>query len=129
MAVSFLTLDEVLAIHGHQIDTYSGAAGLRDARLLESAVAMPQATFGGEHVHADVYEMAAAYLFHLVKNHAFLDGNKRTGLACALVFLRLNRVRIAATDNELVTLVLAVARSTANKATAAVFLREHARKA
>ena len=126
MAVSFLTFDEVLAIHAHQIETYGGSPGLRDARLLESAVAMPDATFGGEHVHGDLYEMAAAYLFHIVKNHAFVDGNKRAGLACCLAFLRLNAVRTAASDDALVTLVTSIATGAAGKASAAVFLREHA---
>lgn len=125
MAIAFLTLDEVLAIHAHQVATYGGSPGLRDAGLLESAVAMPRVTFGGHHVHADLYEMSAAYLFHLVKNHPFVDGNKRVGLACALAFLRLNRVRISATDDELVALVMAVAGSDAGKSVAAVFLRDH----
>ena len=126
MATAFLTLDEVLAVHAHQIATYGGTPGLRDAGLLESAVAMPRTTFDGEHVHGDVYEMAAAYLFHLVKNHPFVDGNKRAGLACALAFLRLNRVRIRATDDEFVKLVVSVAGGDVSKAAIAVFLRAHA---
>jgi len=129
MAIAFLTLDEVMAIHAHQIATYGGSPGLRDAGLLESAVAMPRATYGGQHVHADLYEMAAAYLFHLVKNHPFVDGNKRVGLAASLAFLRLNRVRVEATDDELVDLVLSIAGSDAGKSAAAVFLRDHGRRA
>lgn len=126
--MTFLTLDEVLAIHTHEVERYGGSHGLRDAGMLESAVAMPAATFGGEFVHADVYEMASAYLFHITKNHPFVDGNKRAGLACALAFLRLNGIPIAATDDELVSLVTSVARGDANKAAIAVFLRAHARQ-
>jgi death-on-curing protein len=124
--IAFLALDEVLAIHAHQITRYGGALGLRDRGLLESALAMPAATFGGETLHPSLHEQAAAYLFHLVKNHPFVDGNKRVGLACGLTFLRLNELRIDATDDALVELVLGVAEGQLSKADVAVFLREHA---
>jgi death-on-curing protein len=83
-----LSLDEVLEIHEQQIERYGGSAGLRDAAGLESAVAMPQATFGGEFLHTSIPAMAAAYLFHLCQNHPFIDGNKRAGANAA------NRVSI-----------------------------------
>jgi death-on-curing protein len=124
---AFLTLDEVLAIHGHLVERYGGAAGTRDAAPLESALAMPEATFGEELLHPTLFEQAAAYLFHLVKNHPFVDGNKRVGLAVCLVFLRLNGVPIHATNDELVDLVLGVAGGTTSKAEVAVFLQEHSR--
>src|SRR5689334_11479004 len=101
MATTYLTLDEALAIHAHQITKYGGTLGIRDRGLLESALAMPEASFGGEALHASLSEQAAAYLFHLVKNRPFLDGNKRVGLACALVFLRLNGAHVSASDDEL----------------------------
>jgi len=123
----FLTLDEALAIHAHQIARYGGALGLRNRGLLESAVAMPKARFAGEYLHPSLHEQAAAYLFHLVRNHPFVDGNKRAGLACCLVFLRLNGARIRASDGELVELVVGVAEGRHSKADVAVFLREHAR--
>ncbi len=107
--LDFLTLDEVLAIHVHQIRRYSGSAGVGDRGLLASALAMPQATFGGEELHATATEQAAAYLFRVTKNHPFVDGNKRTGLACCLLFLRLNGTRIRATDDEVVQRVEGVA--------------------
>jgi death-on-curing protein len=125
VSTSFLSLDEVLAIHAHQIGRYGGALGIRDRGLLESALAMPQASFSGEALHATLHEQAAAYLFHLVKSHPFVDGNKRVGLAVCLVFLQLNRVRIRATDDELVGLVLGVADGRHGKAEVAVFLRHH----
>jgi death-on-curing protein len=125
--VLFLTLDEALAIHAHQIARYGGVLGLRDRGLLESALAMPQTTFAGEHLHPSLPEQAAAYLFHLVKNHPFIDGNKRVGLACSLAFLHLNGIRVRATDDELVDLVIGVTEGRASKADVAVFLREHSK--
>jgi death-on-curing protein len=121
-----LTLDEVLAIHAHQIDRYGGALGIRDRGLLESALAMAEATFSGEDLHPTLHEKAAAYLFHLVKNHPFVDGNKRVGLAVCLVFLRLNGVRVRASDSELVDLVLGTIENRISKADIAVFLRDRA---
>lgn len=129
MPVSFLTLDEALAIHAHQIARYGGALGIRDRGLLESALAMPEATFAGERLHPSPAEQAAAYLFHLVKNHPFIDGNKRVGLACSLAFLRLNDIRVRASDDELVDLVVGVAEGRVSKADVAVFLSAHARPA
>ncbi len=86
----FLSLDEVLEIHKQQIELYGGSAGLRDSVGLESAVAMPQATFGGEFLHTSIPAMAAAYLFHLCQNHPFVDGNKRVGANAAIAFLLMN---------------------------------------
>lgn len=85
-----LTVDILLEIHAAAIAGFGGSDGLRDRALLESAIAAPQATFGGESVYQDVPEIAAAYLFHLCRNHPFIDGNKRAALGACLVFLRLN---------------------------------------
>ena len=90
----FLTLAEIVETHNNQIETYGGKRGIRDTRLLESAAAQPEASFGGEWLHADLYEMAAAYAFHLCENHPFFDGNKRAALAACLVFLELNQITI-----------------------------------
>jgi death-on-curing family protein len=87
----FLSLDEVLEIHRQQIERYGGSPGLRDAAGLESAVNTPQATFGGEFLHDSIPAMAAAYLFHLCQNHAFIDGNKRVGANAAITFLLMKR--------------------------------------
>jgi len=85
--VLFLTLDDILESHQNQIETYGGSHGVRDIGLLESAIAQPEASFGGQYLHADIFEMAAAYLYHLVMNHPFVDGNKRVGLEASLIFL------------------------------------------
>ena len=124
MPALFLTLDEALAIHAHQIARYGGALGLRDRGLLESALAMPAATFAGEDLHPSLPEQAAAYLFHLVRNHPFVDGNKRVGLACSLAFLRLNGIRIRASDDDLVDIVMGVAEGRGAKADVPVFFRD-----
>jgi death-on-curing protein len=119
----FLTLDEVLALHAEQVDRYGGSPGLRDLGLLESALATPRATFGEEYLHGSLPEMAAAYLFHLVRNHPFVDGNKRTGLASAIAFLGLNGLWLDADPERLGELVVAVAQGTATKADLAVFIQ------
>ena len=125
MAVRYLTLDEALAIHAHQISLYGGTLGIRDRSLLASAIAMPQASFEGELLHPSLAEQAAAYLYHLVKNHPFLDGNKRVGLASSLAFLRLNGCRLKAGEDELVLLVVGIADGTVSKAETAVFIESH----
>jgi death-on-curing protein len=124
-APQFLTLDEVLAIHADQVERYGGSRGLRDLGLLESAVAVPRATFGRQLLHPTLEEMAAAHLFHLVQDHPFVDGNKRVGLGAALAFLGLNGRRLVATEDEVVDLVLSVASGPRSKAEVAVFLRRH----
>ena len=127
MNPTFLTLDEVLALHADQISRYGGDTGVRDLTLLQSAVAMPQARFGGEWLHPSLAEMAAAYLFHLVRNHPFIDGNKRAGLICAIAFLGLNDAEVVATGNDLLEMVLGVAEGRTDKAQVAVFLQANTR--
>ena len=121
----FLTLDEVLAIHADQLRAYGGRRGLRDLGLVQSAVGMPETTFDGEFLHGTIPEMAAAYLFHLARNHPFEDGNKRTALMCALVFLGLDGFRLEAPAEALYGLVDGVAAGSVDKAEVAVFLRQH----
>jgi death-on-curing protein len=121
----FLEFDEVLAIHSDQIGRYGGDPGIRDPGLLQSALAMPRASLGGQYLHGTLFEMAAAYFFHLVKNHAFVDGNKRLGLAATIAFLGMNAWWLEADEEELVELVLRVAKGELGKAEIAVFLREN----
>ena len=98
--VLFLTLAEVIDIHSNQIRLYGGLPRIRDINLLSSAIAMPHASFHGEYLHNDIYEMAAAYAFHIGKNHPFVDGNKRTALVSALVFPELNGISISESLNR-----------------------------
>ena len=116
MGPTFLLLDEVLEIHEQQVQRYGGSPGLRDAGGLESAVATPQATFGGEFLHTSIPAMAAAYLFHLCQNHPFIDGNKRTGANASIAFLLMNDWEPLFGVEELVELVTSVASSGVVKA-------------
>lgn len=127
MEPKLLSLTEVLEIHRDQLARYGGESGIRDIGLLKSALGMPAATYGGEFLHTDVYEMAAAYLFHLVKNHPFVDGNKRVGALAALVFLALNGYDFDAPEDDFAEMVLAVARGEIDKAEVAVFIRRWSR--
>jgi death-on-curing protein len=89
---------------------------------------VPQASFGGEYLHADLFEMAAAYLYHIVQNHPFLDGNKRAGAAAAIVFLAMNDVPVQADEEGVAEITLRVAAGQAGKVEAAAFLRKMARQ-
>ncbi|MBF2084391.1 type II toxin-antitoxin system death-on-curing family toxin [Thermoleptolyngbya sp. C42_A2020_037] len=111
----FLSIADVLVIHADQIDSFGGSPGVRDQGLLESALAQPQATFGGEFLHATIAQQAAAYLYHLAMNHPFIDGNKRTAFAAMDAFLRLNGVLLGFTDDEAYQLVIRVVEGALNK--------------
>ena len=122
----FLTTDDVLEIHRDQIRVYGGSDGIRDVGLMESALAQPSAAFSGVWLHADLFEMAAAYLFHLVQNHPFIDGNKRVGLEAALLFLEINGRSLEVEDDKLIDLVLATAQGQLTKVAIAEFFRQDA---
>ena len=119
-----LTVDIVSEIHAEAIAAFGGMNGVRDVALLESAVAAPQATFGGESPFKDLAEVAAAYLFYLCRNHPFLDGNKRTALGACIVFLRLNGIEPRADGPEWEALTLAVAASDIDRDEATKRLRK-----
>lgn len=125
MELVFLRLGDVLEIHADQIAHYGGTQGVRDPELLEAAVAMPKAGMRDRYLHADLFEMAAAYLYHIARNHPFVDGNKRTGLAAAVVFLEMNDTQFEASQDEVTALVEGVAAGAVPKARAADFLRRH----
>lgn len=122
----FLGIEQIVRIHRSMIEHYGGLEGIRDIGLLHSAIAMPQASFGGQMLHEGVFEMAAAYLYHIVQNHPFADGNKRVGAAAAVVFLSINGVEIEADEDGLVEITLSVACGQAGKAEIAAFFRSRA---
>jgi len=126
MAPVFLDIEQVMRIHRSMIERYGGQEGVRDIGLVHSAIAMPQASFGGKSLHADLFEMAAAYLYHIVQNHPFLDGNKRAGAAAAIVFLAIHDIEIEADEDGLVAITLRAARGEAGKAEIAEFFRSRA---
>lgn len=107
----YLTVPIVREIHAAAIADFGGSEGLRDESLLESAVAAPQATFGGRSVYADLTEVASAYLFYLCRNHPFVDGNKRVALGACLLFARLNGLRPAPDGDAWESLVFDLAAS------------------
>lgn len=123
MEPRFLTLEDVLQAHEDLVNRYGGSRRVRDLGALESALNMPRAMFSGKYLHDDLYAMAAAYLFHLVQNHPFVDGNKRIGTYAALAFLDINDVEVLADPNELADFVLSVARGESHKEEIAAFLR------
>ena len=121
--ITFLTLAEVMEIHADQIEHYGGRDGIRDINLLSSAVAVPYATFSGDFLHRDIFEMAAAYAFHVSQNHPFVDGNKRTALASVLVFLEINCLGISDPDEKLYVSMIKIASGKMTKEELAVILR------
>ena len=112
---NFVSKSMVLSIHARQIERFGGTPGVRDEGLLESALAQPQATFGGQLLHPTISEQAAAYLYHIAMNHPFIDGNKRTAFAVMDTFLRLNGCALNLTDDRAYDLVMRVARGTMTK--------------
>lgn len=121
--ILFLTLAEVTEMHTRLLEQFGGQAGIRDLGLLQSALAMPAQQFGGEYLHPDPASMAAAYLFHLCRNHPFLDGNKRIAATVARVFLLANDIAFDPPEDEYCELVLAVARGELDKDAIAQFIR------
>jgi death on curing protein len=128
MEICFLSIEEVLFIHDHQLALYGGMHGLRDIGLLASAINYPQAGFNNKYLHSDVYQMGASYMYAVIKNHPFIDGNKRTGLSAALLFLGYNDIFIDASDDELFELTLAVAQSKVTELDIALFFKQRLQK-
>lgn len=121
----FLSVEDVIDIHADQIERYGGSLGVRDVELLQSAIGMPEAGFGSQYLHADLFEMAAACLYHIVQNHPFIDGNKRTGTMAAFVFLKLNGLTLDADESAFESLVLKAAQGQIDKSAIAEFFRKH----
>lgn len=118
----FLTVEEVIQIHDELVSKYGGLHGIRDMGLLVSAIEMPKATMFGEYLHESIFDKASAYLFHIVCNHAFLDGNKRTGAASTLIFLSQNGYAIKFDMKEFEDLICEVAQGKASKEVISKFL-------
>ena len=118
-----LTVEIVREIHAEAITKFGGSDGVREMALLESAVAAPQASFGGKSPYTDLAEVAAAYLYYLCRNHPFVDGNKRAALGACIVFLRLNGIEPKADGPEWEELTLAVAAGAIDRDETTVHLR------
>jgi len=120
----FLTYDQVIEMHHLQIEEFGGMQGVRDEGLLISALAQPKSGFGDEYFHKDLYEMAAAYLFHLISNHPFYDGNKRIAALAAAVFLEVNGCIVIAEEDEFEKITLETAQGEKNKSDLAQFFKD-----
>lgn len=121
----FIPEEAVLTIHEMLINRFGGIQGVRDKGLLESALSQPHQTFFGELLHPTIHEQAAAYLYHLAKNHAFLDGNKRTALATTITFLHVNGYKLTLKKPETEQLVLDVAESKISKEMLSAIFKKH----
>ncbi|MCC5914284.1 MAG: type II toxin-antitoxin system death-on-curing family toxin [Balneolaceae bacterium] len=117
-----------MKFHQDQLDRYGGKTGVRDEKLLESALAQPQASFEGEYVHNNLFHMASAYGFHLCQNHPFYDGNKRTALIAMYTFLYVNGFQIKADKKSLFAIVMDLASGKVKKDELADYLKNHSKK-
>lgn len=121
----FISYSLAITIHQEQIERFGGTVGVRDEGLLDSALAQPQVTFGGELLHSTIHEQAAAYLFHLAMNHPFVDGNKRTAFAVMDSFINLNGYTLNLSAEEAYQLVIRVVERKMSKEELAVSLEVH----
>jgi death-on-curing protein len=121
---AFLTIEHVHACHDEGLARWGGTDGVRDWGALESAILQPQATFDGEYLHGDLFAMAAAYAFHIAEAQAFLDGNKRTGVLAAVIFLDLNGFRIPEHEDVVYLAMCEIADHKMTKGQLANLLRE-----
>ena len=124
MKIIFLSLPEITRLHLDQIATFGGTKGIRDLNSLKSALSTPKATYDGQFLHPTIYEMASAYLFHIVKNHPFIDGNKRAGTMAMLVFLAINNYNFNAPNKDLLETVLQVAQGKVSKSELSIFIKK-----
>lgn len=122
--IKFLDINAVLDVHDSLVTKYGGLLGIRDVGLLKSAISQPEASYGGHYLHDDIFHMAAAYAYHIVKNHAFIDGNKRTGSGIALLFLRLNNFKRQINNKEWDQIILDISTNTITKEDVAAYLRK-----
>jgi death on curing protein len=122
---NFLSKSIILRLHTRQIERFGGTNGLRDEGLLESAIAQPQATFGGQYLHATIYAQAAAYLYHIAMNHPFIDGNKRTAFATMDTFLLLNGYTLNLSNEEAYIMVVRVVEGGISKEELTIYLEQN----
>jgi len=122
--ISYLTYQYVIEVHDHLVNEYGGRKGILNEGLLRSALEMPKASFNGRDLHRTIFDKTAAYLFHLIQNHPFVDGNKRTAAMTAMIFFSLNYKKDFTISDELYQeLILKVAQGLANKKEIAKFFR------
>ncbi len=128
MTIRFIPNEIALTIHADLLQRYGGKAGVRDAGLLDSALAQPKITVGGKFAHKTLFDKAAAYGFHVCKNHPFVDGNKRVAFVLMDIFLQKNGWEIAAGEEAAYSMMIDLASGKISKAKLASWLKEHSSK-
>lgn len=126
--IRFIDKNTLLIFHKDQLERYGGKQGLRDEGLLESALAQPQTSFDGEYVHQNIFQMAAAYGFHICQSHRFFDGNKQTALISMYMFLYVNGYKLVADKKSLFALIMDLANGEVSKEELTKYLKEHSNK-
>lgn len=126
--MKYLTIPQVLALHDQMVKRFGGSLGVRDLGLIESAVARPRATFGGEDLYPDIYTKAAALMHSLLKNHAFVDGNKRTAYSSCGVFLKLNGYKLQNMHKESLEFAMDVENNSLGLEEISNWLEKHSKK-
>lgn len=126
--MKYLSTKDVLLLHNMAVDESGGSHGLRDLGLLESAVARPQASFAGEDLYPDIFLKAGALIHGLLRNHAFVDGNKRTSMFSVMTFLELNGYKFDARQKEVVVFALKVENEKLSVEQISKWLKEHVKK-
>lgn len=126
--MKYLTVEQVLFIHSRIIDETGGSHGIRDLGLLQSAVSRPRATFGGKELYHSIFHRAAALMESIIKNHPFIDGNKRTAISSSGIFLEINGYSLKTTQKEFERFTLDVAIGEASVHDAAAWFKKHSAK-
>jgi death on curing protein len=124
MTVRFIPDEIVLLVHADLIRRYGGQTGIRDRGLLSSALVQPQMTGGGKSLHKTIFDKAAAYGFHVCRNHPFVDGNKRVAFVLMDIFLRRNGYEVTACEDEAYVIMMALADGRLTKLQLAAWLKE-----
>lgn len=128
MAVHFIPDDLVLTVHADLLQRYGGRPGVRDRNLLDSALAQPKITIGGKYAHKTLFDKAAAYGYHVCKNHPFIDGNKRVAFVLMDIFLQKNGWEVVAHEEQAYSVMMALASGKLTKPQLAAWLKEHCSK-
>jgi len=128
MAIQFIPKDVVLTVHADLLQRYGGQPGVRDIRLLDSALAQPKMTFGKKYVHKSIFDKAAAYGFHVCKNHPFIDGKKRVAFVLMDIFMQKNGWEIVASEEEAYKTMTNLASGKLTKSQLSNWLKEHSSK-
>lgn len=119
------TLEQALLAHEFALIKHGGSSGIRDANMLHSAIFRPFATYDGDDLYPDIYLKAGALMQSIVKNHPFIDGNKRTAFICTYNFLKINKIQLQVTEKEIVKFVVDVANKNLSVDEISNWLREH----